>query len=326
MKKQTYRPPFKLNSNILKLISEIERVVGQYEGFHALTPSISLRRKNRIKTIQASLAIEGNTLTAEQITAILDGKRIVAPKNEVIEVMNAIEVYNQIDQFKSASIADLLKSHRILMKDLIADPGKFRLKGVGIFKSGAVSHLAPPAKQLSKLMSDLFDFIKNDVDTHPILKSCIVHYELEFIHPFTDANGRMGRLWQHRLLCDHHRVFAFLPVEHVVRKNQKKYYKALEMSDKAGDSTGFVEFMLSSIHEALVENLQSVSGKRSDPDSRLEIAKEEFGNGEFSRKQYLGLLRNISTATASRDLELGVQRKMLVRIGERALTKYRFVG
>jgi len=217
---------------------------------------LRLRKANRIKTIQGSLAIEGNTLSEEQITAILEGKRIVAPIREIQEVRNAIEAYDLYSSLNPYSLDDLLKAHGIMMAALIDAPGRFRAAGVGVVAGTQVIHMAPPAKRVPELMSDLFDWLKQAED-HLLIRSCVFHYEFEFIHPFADGNGRMGRLWQSLLLGQLHPVFQYLPVENMVYANQQGYYQAINLSTQKNDSGIFVDFMLEEISRTLNRHLNT---------------------------------------------------------------------
>lgn len=315
-------PPFTTTPQIIDAISRIERLIGKLEGLQHIKPQPYLRKSNRVRTIQGSLAIEGNKLDLDQVTAVLDGKKVLGPKNEVREVSNAIKVYDQIKTFRSHALKDLLKAHQTMMDGLIQTAGKWRTSDVGILKGIEVSHVAPPADRVPMLMHTLFDFLGNK-NIHSLIKSCIFHYELEFIHPFGDGNGRIGRFWQNKLLIEYHPIFEFMPVESIVKENQADYYKALEESDKSGQSTPFIEFSLSMIRQALEDYLDALKPKPFFANDRLEIAKEHFGRKQFSRKDYLNHFKTISTATASRDLKLGVDNGLLMKSGERANTVYR---
>ena len=286
-------------------------------------PSLKLRKENKIKTIHHSLAIEGNTLTQEQVTALLEKKRVIGPKKQIREVINALNLYDRILSFDSLSEKDLLKAHSILMRDLVLSPGKYRTTSVGIIKGSKVSHVAPQAKMISGLMKNLFEFLKAKNDIPYLIKACIFHYELEFIHPFEDGNGRMGRLWQQAILIKHSVLFEYISFESLIHKKQKQYYKVLESCDKAGDSTAFIEFSLELIFEVLnefsVENRPiKISGRE-----RVELALAAFKKKVFTRKEYLNLYREISTATASRDLASAVKEKVLSRVGEKSLATYK---
>jgi Fic family protein len=211
---------------------------------------------NRIKSIQASLAIENNTLSIEQVTALLDGKRVLGPVKEVQEVRNAFDAYESLSSWNPHNADDLLKAHALMMKDLVDRPGVFRSGGVGIAKGEKVVHVAPPAQLVPGLMKDLLGWLEK-TDVHPLIASCVFHYELEFIHPFADGNGRIGRLWQTLILSQWKAPLAYLPVEDIIRKNQQSYYNTLAACDKVADSAQFIEFLLESLLQALLETHMS---------------------------------------------------------------------
>jgi Fic family protein len=316
------KPPYEITSKILTLIASISEKIGEVNAAHLNKPPAELRKKNRIKTIQSSLEIEGNTLTVEQITDLLDNKKILAPRKDILEVKNAISVYNQLNKFKVFELKSLCKAHEILMKELIENPGKLRTGSVGIVKGSDITHIAPPGEMVHSLMTDLFKYLKNDDDLI-LIKSCVFHYEFEFIHPFIDGNGRMGRLWQTMILKEHAPVFEFLPIESLVKSRQQEYYNVLGKSDKQGTSTAFIEFMLEIIKDALEELLkvQNISLTNND---RILNFKEIIGTNEFSRQDYLRAFKNISQATASRDLKIAVENGVLEKQGDKRTTKYRF--
>ena len=318
-------PPFVITPSILKEVAHIERLVGQLEGLQHTKPQTYLRKSNRVRTIHASLAIEGNTLELDQVTALLDGHKVLGSKNEIREVLNAIKVYEQVRDFRPLALKDLLKAHRIMMTGLISTAGKWRNSDVGILKGTAVAHVAPPAHLVPGLMRTLFDFLK-DKEVHALIKGCVFHYELEFIHPFADGNGRIGRFWQSRLLIQYHPVFEYIPVESIIKDNQADYYRALERSDQSGQSTPFVEFSLSMIRLALETYLDTLKPKPLSAKDRLKIAHANFKESQFSRKDYLKHFKTISTATASRDLKRGVDDHWLIKTGDRANTVYQFVA
>ncbi|NML69252.1 Fic family protein [Chryseobacterium sp. RP-3-3] len=318
------KPPYTITDKILLLVASISEKIGEINAHHLYKPAAELRKKNRIKTIQSSLEIEGNTLTEEQITALLDNKRIIAPLKDIQEVQNAIEVYSRLQQFKPTSIKDLEKAHAVLMKDLIGKAGKLRTSNVGIVKGSKVEHIAPSGTMVKGLMNDLFKYLKNDPELI-LIKSCVFHYEFEFIHPFLDGNGRMGRLWQTLILMQQYPVFEYLPVESLIKKNQKEYYNKLSESDKKGNSTPFVEFMLGIILEALQQVLQSQNTNLNTKD-RILIFRKKIKGEKFSRKDYLQHFKNISAPTASRDLKWAAEQKILEKYGEQRLTEYQFKG
>ncbi len=285
---------------------------------------VQLRRANKLKTIQSSLAIEGNTLTIEQVSDIFEGKRVVGPPKDIQEVRNALKVYEMMATLNPLSIVDFKKAHHVLMEGLIDGAGKWRTTGVAVFKGQEVAHMAPSAKMVPDLMDQLFDFINKEKDISWIIKACIFHYELEFIHPFIDGNGRMGRLWQQLLLMKEDSVFEFVSVESLIKDHQEQYYDVLAACDKAAESTLFIEFCLENIFSALQLYTQSAVSPVHDFRSRLEFVRSTLLNTWFTRKEYLNLHKDISTATASRDLIEGVKEKILSKQGEKNQVRYRF--
>ncbi len=247
-----YKPPFEITSKIIELISNISEKIGEINYLQDNPYHIQLRKENRIKTIHSSLAIENNSLSIKQITAIIDGKRVLGNPNEIQEVKNSIQAYDLLLSLNPYKEKDLLKAHKLMMQDLVERNGKYRTDGVGIFDGEKVVHMAPPADRVSELMGDLFEWLKTS-DAHPLIKSCVFHYEFEFIHPFQDGNGRMGRLWQTVILKEWKEIFAWLPVETLIKENQKEYYKVLGASDSDANSTKFIEFMLSLILNTIEE-------------------------------------------------------------------------
>lgn len=316
------KPPYEITAKILELISLISEQVGEVKAAKLIKPSTELRKRNRIKTIQSSLEIEGNTLTVEQITDLIENKRVLAPKKDILEVKNAIQVYSQLDKFDAYKLESLCNAHLILMKGLVDNPGHLRTKSVGIVKGDEIAHIAPPGDMVYSLLNDLFDYVKNDKDLL-LIKSCVFHYEFEFIHPFTDGNGRMGRLWQTMILRAYSKVFEFLPIEALIKERQEGYYNVLGKSDNQGSSTSFIEFMLEIIHLALDDLLKSQNVSLTNLD-RIELFKDIIGTKEFSRQDYLRYNKDISAATASRDLKNAVDNNILIKAGDKRLTKYRF--
>ena len=252
----SYEPPFKITSQIIDLISQISEAVGEINSLENNPRHLELRKENRIKTIHSSLAIENNSLSIEQITAIIEGKRVLGNPNEIQEVKNALQAYELLLTLNPYEEKDLLKAHKLMMSDLVERNGKYRNDGVGVFDGKQVVHLAPPADRVPFLMANLFQWLKNS-DVHPLIKSCVFHYEFEFIHPFQDGNGRMGRLWQTVILKDWKGVFAWLPIETLIKENQEEYYKALNSSDSNADSTNFIVFMLQTILNTIKEILET---------------------------------------------------------------------
>lgn len=247
-----YKPPYEITSKIIELISNISEKIGEINYLQDNPYHIRLRKENRIKTIHSSLAIENNSLSLKQITAIIEGKHVLGNPNEIKEVKNSIQAYDLLLSLNPYNEKDLLKAHKLMMQDLVDRNGKYRTDGVGIFDGEKVVHLAPPADRVPELMFDLFKWLKES-DAHPLIKSCVFHYEFEFIHPFQDGNGRMGRLWQTAILKEWKEIFAWLPVETLIKEKQKEYYSVLGASDSDANSTKFIEFMLALILNTIEE-------------------------------------------------------------------------
>lgn len=254
-----YKLPFTISTKIINLIAEISAQIERYAIRMEQDNSLRLRKVNRVKTIHGSLAIEGNTLTEDIITDIIDGKHVIAPIREIQEVRNAIKVYDVFSTLDAYSMSDLLIAHGLMMEALVDDAGNFRSGGVGVFSGKQALHIAPPHERVPFLMADLFAWLKQ-TDDHLLIKSCVFHYEFEFIHPFIDGNGRLGRLWQSLILTKLHPLFAYLPVENIVFQNQQQYYDAIKHSTEKGDSAIFIEFML---HEILI-TLKKYQGEELD--------------------------------------------------------------
>jgi len=317
------KPPYKITSKIVKQVALISEKIGEINSAHLSKPPTELRKKNRVKTIHSSLEIEGNTLSLEQITAIVENKRIIGPQKDILEVKNAIAVYAYLDKLNAFSFESFCEAHGILMNGLIGSVGKLRNKSVGIVRGSEVTHVAPPSEMIRSLMNNLFAYLKNDDDLL-LIKSCVFHYEMEFVHPFLDGNGRMGRLWQTLLLKEAYPVFEFLPIEKLIKERQVEYYKILGECDNAGESTEFIEFMLEIISESLDELLgvQNVNLTNLD---RLNLFRSIVKEDYFARKEYLKNFREISSATASRDLKFGVDNGMIEKVGDKNTARYRFV-
>jgi Fic family protein len=313
------KPPYDITLKILKLISSISEKIGEVNANYLNKQSPQLRKQNRIKTIHSSLQIEGNTLTEEQITALIENKRVIGPKKDVLEVLNAIMVYDKLEEYKFSSDKDFLKAQLELMNGLIESAGKYRKQAVGIVKGTKVEHIAPPHENVPHLMKDLFEYLK-DCDELTLIKSCVFHYEMEFIHPFLDGNGRMGRLWQTLILMSEYPIFEFLPFETLISQTQDDYYKSLSLSDKSGKSTYFIEYMLEVIDKSLGSLLNYNNRILKDLD-RLEYFLK-LGIKEFTRKDYMNIFKDISSATASRDLKKGIELNMLESVGNLNKTKY----
>ena len=295
---ESYQPPFKITSKIIDYISRISEKIGEINSLENSPHQVKLRKENRIKTIHSSLAIENNSLTIEQITAIINGKRVLGSPNEIQEVKNAVQTYELLLKLNPYEEKDLLKAHSLMMQDLVSNNGKYRNEGVGIFDGNQVVHLAPPADRVPLLMADLFNWLKTS-DVHPLIKSCVFHYEFEFIHPFQDGNGRIGRLWQTVILKEWKEVFAWIPVETLIKENQSEYYNALNSSDKEADSSSFIEFMLSLLLktiEEIIETEKKVTVKVSvkvtvNQQKILDVTKENPFVTQEELAQIIGLSR-----------------------------------
>lgn len=309
---------------MLSLVSEISLVLGKLDYVLINAPEPKLRKRNQIRTVKATLAIEGNTFTEEQITAILDNKKVVGSRKEILEVKNAVLAYESISHFKHNSVKSFLDAHSKMMKDLMESSGKFRSKNVGVLKGKVVKHVAPKPMMLPELIKNLFDWIKAEKELHPLIKSCIVHYEIEFIHPFEDGNGRIGRFWQTILLTKYNPIFKYVPIESLIEKNQQAYYDSLEESDKAGSSNPFIEFMLEIILKSIQEFDSETKPQVITAQDRLAMAEKHFMNQAFTRKEYMEFHRTLSSATASRDLTEGVSLKTLKKTGLKNQTRYQF--
>ncbi|ULQ61028.1 Fic family protein [Brucepastera parasyntrophica] len=318
------KPPYEITNTILYLYGQITEALGMSKSLLLVKPEAKLRRQNRIKTIYSSLAIEGNTLGIEHVSALIDNKRIVGPKKDILEVQNAIKAYQHLNELKPYSMKDFLKAHGILMEGLVDNPGKFRNSQVGIIKEKEVTHIAPGYNMVPDLMKDLFEYIKKDKDLD-IIKSCVFHYEMEFIHPFEDGNGRMGRFWQTRLLMDANPIFEYVPVEETIKNHQEEYYKSLEKSDNSGSSTIFIEFMLDAINKSLRETIEETNVPNIDYSKRIEYALSQLTDW-FDRKEYMKINKGISTATASRDLKQLLEDEIIESTGTGRMTKYRKVN
>jgi len=297
-------------------------MIGEVHSAHLYKPPTELRRKNRIKTIQSSLEIEGNTMTIDQVTAIINNNRVIAPQKDILEVKNAIEIYDNLDNFDANDIESLLIAHGVLMNGLIENAGRFRTSSVGIIKGEHVTHIAPAGDMVYGLMADLFEYLKNGEDLL-LIKSCVFHYEFEFIHPFSDGNGRMGRLWQTLILKKYSPVFEFLPIESFIKENQQEYYKVLSKADNQGESTVFIEFMLEIIQAAL-RNILYTRNVILTQDDRIMFFEEIIGAKYFTRQDYLRNYKSISAATASRDLKTAVFNKIIKKTGDKRTSKYRY--
>ena len=293
-----YKPPFTVSAKAINLIAKISGQLERYAIRMEQEDALRLRRANRIKTIHSSLAIEGNTLSEGEVQAVLEGKKVVAPLKEIQEVKNAIKTYELYPKLNPFSIQDLLLAHGTMMSGLVDEAGMFRKGGVGVFDGDKPIHIAPPADRAWDLMSNLFGWLEN-ADDHLLIRSCVFHYEFEFIHPFADGNGRIGRLWQSLILGRLNPIFEHLPVENMVYSNQQAYYHAINRSSDLGDSGPFIDFMLEEILNALVGH----QGK-----SNADIADEKGLN--YQQLRVLGYLRADRHTTAAKiaaDLDMSAR-------------------
>ena len=248
---EKYIPPYEITDEMLELVSEIMENLGKLSGVNELEKLPRLRRVNRIKSIHSSLAIENNTLSIDQVTDVIDGKRVLGPKEDIVAVQNANLAYRELENINPYSIDDLLKTHGIMMNGLVSEAGKIRTGQVGVYnQDGKVVHLAPPADFVPQQLGQLFDWVKNS-NANMLIKSSVFHYEFEFIHPFNDGNGRTGRLWQTALLASWKPIFAWIPIESIIKDNQEDYYNAITLSTSQGKSNIFIEFMLDVINKAI---------------------------------------------------------------------------
>lgn len=308
----SYQPPYTITPQILQRVAEIIELLTRWSvsGNSALSPQ--LRRNNRIRTIQASLAIENNTLSIEQVTAVLAGKQVLGLPREIQEVKNAFAAYEHLSGWQPHSRTDLLAAHGLLMAGLVDEAGAFRTSGVGIYNDKGLVHMAPPADRVPSQVADLLAWLES-APVHPLIASCVFHYEFEFIHPFTDGNGRMGRLWQTLILSQWQPVLAYLPVESVIRVRQTDYYQALADSDTAGNSTVFIDFMLQAIQDTLNEALSKTSEKTSGKTSEKIVAA--LAVNRFMTIAELATSVGVTTRSIERNLQKLQDKGRLRRIG-----------
>ena len=318
------KPPFEITDEIMALVASISTKLGKVQATHLYKPPARLRKENQIKTIQATLAIEGNRLSEKQVTALLEKQRVLAPQKDILEVQNAIRVYNRLHKLNPYRLSDLQTAHKLMTQNLVEDAGRFRTKNVGVAKGSKIDHLAPKGELVLGLLRDLFAFIKNDTSLL-LIKSCVFHYEFEFIHPFLDGNGRIGRLWQTLLLIELHPVFETLPVESIIKAQQQGYYKALGQSDKLGQSTPFIAFMLQCIDFSLGEFLTS-QNRTLNQQERIRLFCGQSRLTSFRRKDYLNEYKYISQATASRDLKWALDQGLIAKTGDKRNTTYTIVN
>lgn len=298
------KPPFEITNEILDSITEIAELVGQVSATQGLSTNPTLRRSNRIRTIYSSLAIEQNTLSLEQVTAVLNGKHVLAPPKDIAEVKNAYEIYEMMDTLNPYSVDDMLSAHGVMTKGLVDESGCFRSGSVGVVdKKGNVLHMGTLPAYVPTLVFELMDWIKSS-DIHMLIKSCVFHYEFELIHPFADGNGRIGRLWHTLLLTQWKPMFAWLPVESIIHDRQDEYYKAINQSNYEGESTAFIIFMLDAIKEALIEAVETtvLTEKMSDTELRWYKIEQFLQKNETITNADVRQMFQVSAATANRIL------------------------
>lgn len=300
------KPPFEITNQIIDYVAEIAELVGRLMSTNQLSANPTLRRSNRIRTIHGALAIEQNTLSLEQVTAVLNGKHVLAPPKDIAEVKNAYEIYERLDELDPYSVEDLLTAHKIMTQGLVDEAGMFRTRPVGIVDNeGHVLHFGTLPQYVPDLVMELLGWVKNS-DVHILIRSCVFHYELELIHPFADGSGRIGRLWHTLLLSKWNPVFAWLPVESIIHDLQQEYYKAINASNDAGESTVFIEFMLLAIKASLIEAIRT-SDEMSD--EKMDKATLRWNKIEAHLKSHdyiinadVRKLCGVSAATANRIL------------------------
>lgn len=314
------KPPFEITNTIIHQIAEIAELVGKLTSAKRLSANPTLRRTNRIRTIHGSLAIEQNTLTLEQVTAVLNGKQVLAPPKDIAAVKNAYEIYERLDALDPYSLDDLLTAHSVLTRGLVEESGMFRTKPVGVVdQEGHVLHLGTLPRYVPDLVMELLDWVKNS-DVHMLIRSCVFHYEFELIHPFADGNGRLGRLWHTLLLSKWNPVFAWLPVESMIYARQQEYYEAINAANAAGESTPFIVFMLATIKATLIDVIsvsdETSDGKMDKTALRWKLIEEFLQNHEYIMNADVRKLCGVSAATANRILAGLAEEDKLIKYRE----------
>lgn len=311
------KPPFEITNAMIDHVAEIAELVGRLTSTNQLSANPTLRRTNRIRTIHGSLAIEQNTLTLEQVTAVLNGKQVLAPPKDIAEVKNAYEIYERLDELNPFSVDDLLTAHSIMTRGLVDESGVFRSKPVGVVdQEGHILHFGTLPQYVPDLVMELLGWTKNN-DVHMLIRSCVFHYEFELIHPFADGNGRVGRLWHTLLLSKWNPAFAWLPVESIIHDRQQEYYAAINASNDAGESTMFIEFMLSAIKASLIDAISTSDAMSDEPIDKTTIRWNQIEKflktHEFIMNADVRELCGVSAATANRILARMVTDGELVR-------------
>ena len=324
------QPPFQITNKIIDDVAEISELTGRLSAHDHLSGNPNLRRINRIRTIHGSLAIEQNTLSLEQVTAVLNGKHVLAPPKDIAEVKNAYEIYERLDELAPYSVDDLLTAHGIMTRGLVEESGMFRTRPVGVVdQEGHVLHFGTLPQYVPDLVMELLDWAKHS-DLHMLIRSCVFHYELELIHPFADGNGRVGRLWHTLLLSKWNPVFAWLPVESIIHDHQQEYYDAINTSNDAGESTAFIEFMLSAIKASLIDAIHTSDamsdGKMDKKALRWQKIEQFLQTHEYIMNADVRELCGVSAATANRILVGLVEDQKLARCHVDRYWRYTFAN
>lgn len=323
------KPPFEITNAIIGYVAEIAELTGKLSSTNKFSANPMLRRTNRIRTIHGSLAIEQNTLTLEQVTAVLNGKQVLAPPKDIAEVKNAYEIYERLEELDPYSVDDLLTAHSIMTRGLVDESGVFRSKPVGVVdQEGHVLHFGTLPQYVPDLVMELLDWVKSS-DVHMLIRSCVFHYEFELIHPFADGNGRVGRLWHTLLLSKWNPAFAWLPVESMIHARQPEYYAAINASNDAGESTEFIEFMLSSIKASLIDAINASDemsdGAMDKATMRWERIEKFLETHPYIMNADVRALFNVSAATANRILATLTTEGKLVKYREGGHWAYKYV-
>lgn len=321
------KPPFEITNAIIGYVAEIAELVGKLTSTNQLSANPTLRRTNRIRTIHGSLAIEQNTLTLEQVTAVLNGKQVLAPPKDIAEVKNAYEIYERLDELDPYSVDDLLTAHSIMTRGLVDESGVFRSKPVGVVdQEGHVLHFGTLPQYVPNLVMELLDWVKSS-DVHMLIRSCVFHYEFELIHPFADGNGRVGRLWHTLLLSKWNLAFAWLPVESIIHDRQQEYYAAINASNDAGESTVFIEFMLSAIKASLIDVINTSDEMSDGPMDKAAMRWRQIEKfletHEFIMNADARELCDVSAATANRILVRMTEDRKLTKVWVAGHWKYK---
>lgn len=323
------KPPFEITNTMIHEIAEIAELVGKLTSTNQLSANPTLRRTNRIRTIHGSLAIEQNTLSLEQVTAVLNGKQVLTPPKDIAEVKNAYEIYERLEELDPYSVDDLLTAHGIMTRGLVDESGVFRSKPVGVvYQEGHVLHFGTLPQYVPNLVMELLDWVKNS-DVHMLIRSCVFHYEFELIHPFANGNGRVGRLWHTLLLSKWNPAFAWLPVESIIHDRQQEYYEAINASNNAGESTVFIEFMLSAIKASLMDAINTSDemsdGAMDKATVRWRQIEKFLETHEFIMNADVRALCGVSAATANRVLAGLTAERKLVKYSRNGHWAYKLV-